>query len=392
MRSPKNPLSVWRYFKAGLKPFGRFSFWGPPSIFAVLALCFWQYSKHPEWLNTDFEQPDGVANMLGNNPNNASNPDIGLEMPLQSLSQEAQRQEEQLRLTNPLNNANINSNGDRMPGLETQKGMDKTTATANTDVLSRLTGKPAEQAKKEPESPQIFMPLVPNLNNSSAPTAPNTNSQKQNNQNPSISQIQPSSLDVLTKPKSTTLPNNALQDAMNQRSSTGAGSTSAATTSAAQQDFTERNRVNPLSQPQPTSNNFSNQPTVSQPPTQPYQPYYNNTPTQGNMGLPGLSSSSMQSSQYYDPSFNPYRNTPVQTPNLTQQAQQPSQPYQSPYLNNPVQTNPAQSSTPNSSAAPNYPSPYLNSPVQQTPPVTQNQLRQPNYSTNVVPPQYQRNY
>jgi hypothetical protein len=94
----------------------------------------------------------------------------------------------------------------------------------------------------------------------------------------------------------------------------------------------------------------------------------------------------MQSSQYYDPSFNPYRNTPVQTPNLAQQAQQPSQPYQSPYLNNPIQTNPAQSSTPN------YPSPYLNSPVQQTPPVTQNQLRQPNYSTNIVPPQYQRNY
>jgi hypothetical protein len=156
--------------------------------------------------------------------------------------------------------------------------------------------------------------------------------------------------------------------------------------------LSEQNRINPLGQSQPTSNNFSNQPTVGQPPAQPYQPYYNNVPTQGNMGLPGLSSSSMQSSQYYDPSFNPYRNTPVQTPNSAQQAQQPTQPYQSPYLNSPVQTNPAQSSTPNYSAAPNYPSPYLNSPVQQTPPVTQNQLRQPNYSTNVVPPQYQRNY
>jgi hypothetical protein len=59
-----------RYFKASLKPFARFMFWGPPSILLLLGFVIWEYKNHPEWLDMSVIQPQ-----LGENPiDNLSEP------------------------------------------------------------------------------------------------------------------------------------------------------------------------------------------------------------------------------------------------------------------------------------------------------------------------------
>jgi hypothetical protein len=78
MKSSKKALSVGRYFRARLKPFGRFAFWGPLSFIAVVSLLVWQYNQNPQWRDSNAEQPDGLEN--------SSDRDIGAEMPLQSLA------------------------------------------------------------------------------------------------------------------------------------------------------------------------------------------------------------------------------------------------------------------------------------------------------------------
>ncbi len=72
MSSPQKLNSGLRYFFANLKPLGRFTIWGPPSIVALIALCIWQYQSHPELLGsgTPLEQPDGLINGVGENINN----------------------------------------------------------------------------------------------------------------------------------------------------------------------------------------------------------------------------------------------------------------------------------------------------------------------------------
>lgn len=98
-------MSAFRYFKAGLKPLARVSVWGPPSLIALIALLYWQYRSNPEWQSTSFDQPEGVEEAIGGDPNLIENTDIGLEMPLQSIARDAERQqqEQQSNLINPSN-------------------------------------------------------------------------------------------------------------------------------------------------------------------------------------------------------------------------------------------------------------------------------------------------
>lgn len=66
MHPSKQRFSGLRYFKAGLRPFGRFIFWGPPTLVAVFLFALWQYRTHPEWLATSNEQPEGsIENLFG---------------------------------------------------------------------------------------------------------------------------------------------------------------------------------------------------------------------------------------------------------------------------------------------------------------------------------------
>jgi hypothetical protein len=372
MNSSKNPLSAFRYFKAGLKPFRKFSFWGPPSAIAIVALCYWQYRSNPAWLNTSFEQPEGVENVLSNDPTIPAEQEIGLEMPLQSIAREAQTQQaqEQLPLVDPLSPQGITS--------PTQQNESSTASGSQTLGLgSQLTPNKQDETKEDSsKTSSIFIPLMPNVKNPSSIFSNNSNSQRQNNtaNPPALSPI-----DGLMKPKPVTVTDNPLQNAMEQNATNDAASNtelnSATTPSQTQTPTSEVSGVNsrnassnPSPQPQQTNNNFSNPSTATQSLTQNSQP---------------------QPPYYYSPPGNT---------NSAQSNIPSGQGYQNPYLNAPVQTNPAQSSPQSynnaypapfpipggASQAPaqSYPNPYLNNPVPQTPQVTQNQFNQPNYTNS----------
>ena len=52
--------SFLRYLKARFQPFKKPLFWGSLGGGLLLAICIWQYSQHPEWLDTTVEQPDSL--------------------------------------------------------------------------------------------------------------------------------------------------------------------------------------------------------------------------------------------------------------------------------------------------------------------------------------------
>lgn len=372
MNSSKNSLSGLRYFKAGLKPFKKFRFWAPPSAIAIIALCYWQYRSNPAWLNTSFEQPEGVENVLSNDPSISQEQEIGLEMPLQSIAREAENQQgqEQLPLIDPLSPQGITS-----PTTEQENGQG-TASPEGTFGLDRLTQNKKGESKEESQASSIFTPLMPNIKNPSSIFSNNSNSQRQNNSAnpPALSPI-----DGLMKPKPVTVTDNPLQQAMDRTDSGDAASPTevdAATTTNQPQSpqfgASEASSSNASSQPQQTNNNFSNPSAATQPLTQnaqPQPPYYYSPP--GNANPAQSNSSPMQGYQ------NPYLNSPVQT-NPTQPS---NQSYQQPSYNNAPFPIPGGSAQVPAQAYQN-PTPYLNNPVPQTPPITQNQFNQPNYSNN----------
>lgn len=374
MNSSKNSLSAFRYIKAGLKPFRKFSFWGPPSAIAIIALCYWQYRSNPAWLNTSFEQPEGVESILSDDPSLPENQEIGLEMPLQSIARDAQNrqaQQEQLPLVDPLS----------PPGIASPTGEPNESTTASPEEtfgLGQLTQNQKDESKEESKTPSIFIPLMPNLKNPSSIFSDNSNSQKQNNSAnpPALTPI-----NGLMKPKPVTVTDNPLQNAMEQTASGDAASPTelnAATNQSPtpQSEAPNANSSDTSSQPQQTNNNnFSNPSTATQPLTQNYQPqppYY--------YSPPGNVNPAQSNSPYRQGYQNPYLNSPVQT-NPAQSSNQPNQPYQPSYNN----YNNAPFPIPGGSSqlpAQSYQNPYLNSPVPQTPQITQNQFNQPNYTNN----------
>ncbi len=53
MTHPKPSNSSFRYLIAGLKPLANVKVWGSVTIMALVAVVFWQYYHHPEWLGSD---------------------------------------------------------------------------------------------------------------------------------------------------------------------------------------------------------------------------------------------------------------------------------------------------------------------------------------------------
>jgi hypothetical protein len=399
MKSPKNTLSVWRYFKAGLKPMGRFAFWGPLSVAAVAGILWWQYSQHPEWSGTAFEQPNGVNDVLGENSGDPNNPDIGLEMPLQSIAKDAQTQQQQLpglQLQTP--NSNV-------APLTTAKENNKTTS--GNDVLSQLSGKKENnESKKDSEESSIFLPLLPTVKDPSALVTTNNknnNAQNQSDRANSNQREDSALVDGLVKTKPVTVSESPLQQAVQQQvrsvNGTNTNATSTEQTSATEQSAT--NRTNNNTRQSDATNRDRRNSSAPQQIDEPFRTrgvntgYANQTATQPN-------SSYSQNYQSDRPSYNNY---PVQI-NPTQPNSAPAQttnPYQSPYLNSPVQPNQTQQfpqssqnpyssnflqANPNQSQTQSYQSPYLNTPVQQNQPA---QVNQPNYNNSTLnSPQVQR--
>jgi hypothetical protein len=358
MNPNKKTLSVFRYFKAGLKPLTRVSVWGPPSVIAIVALLIWQYLSHPQWQSTSLDQPEGVENAIGGDPNLADNPDIGLEMPLQSIARDAQRQQQQPNLTNPT-----------IPGIPPSpllgnKGNLEEGASDPT-LLGRST-KQKTESKDDSNSSQIFMPLLPGVKNPSLVIPGQKNTQRQNNLVDSSTQ---SPINGLVKPKPVTVVGNPLQDAMGQVFTNPAPTQTAPNTSPNTAPATSNSNGNTTtgttqagaSNTSQANGGYYNPSSTAQPPVNTYQPLQNPTPvrqaSQSNLFPPVAPA-------------NPYTyiNSPVVQPNSQPVApvvgQQPLQPVQNPYINSPVTANQA-------------PTGYINSPVQQAPQISPNQLNEP---------------
>ncbi|MCU0535742.1 MAG: hypothetical protein MUD14_17770 [Hydrococcus sp. Prado102] len=352
MNSNKNPLSAFRYFKAGLKPLTRVSVWGPPSVIALVALLYWQYRSNPAWQSTSFDQPAGVENAVGGDPNITQNTDIGLEMPLQSIARDAENQQ-QSTLLNP-----TNPNITPPPLLGTQGNVE---GNGDPTLLGRST-KPKTESKDTSNSSEIFMPLLPGVKNPSLVIPGQTNSKRQNNLVDSSVQ---SPINGLVKPKPVTVVGNPLQDAMGQvftnpnpaSTQTTPNTSPTANSNSEFGNTTGTNQIEASNQSSQTNGGFSNPSSVAQPPVNPNQPFYNqpfNNPAPiGQVNRPQPTAPA-----------NPYTyiNSPVVQPGAV--TQPPLQPAQTPYLNAPVSANQA-------------PTGYINAPVQQAPQISPNQLNQP---------------
>jgi hypothetical protein len=358
MNPNKNPISAFRYFKAGLKPLARVSVWGPPSLIALIALLYWQYRSNPEWQSTSFDQPEGVENAIGGDPNLTDNTDIGLEMPLQSIARDAENRQQQQQsnlLTNPTNPVGTPPS----PLLGTQGNLE---GASNPNFLGRST-KPKNESNDTSNSSEIFMPLLPGVKNPSLVIPGQTNRQRQNNLVDSSVQ---SPINGLVKPKPVTVVGNPLQDAMGQvftnpapTQTQTAPNTSPTTSNSEFGNTTNTNGTTQFEaseQASQANGGFSNSSFGAQPPVDPYQPFRNPTPNR-RVGQSNLF-------QPIAPANNPYTyiNSPVQ-PNAP--AQPPLQPAQTPYINAPVPANQAPTGS------------YINAPVQQAPQISPNQLNQP---------------
>lgn len=64
MKLEKSNSSSFRYFLAGLQPFGSVLFWGPLTFFGLCFFLIWQYQNNPEWLSEIIEQPETIEDML----------------------------------------------------------------------------------------------------------------------------------------------------------------------------------------------------------------------------------------------------------------------------------------------------------------------------------------
>jgi hypothetical protein len=377
MKSSKKALSVGRYFRARLKPLGRFAFWGPLSFLAVASLLVWQYSQNPQWRNSTAEQPDGLEN--------SSDRDIDAEMPLQSLEQDAQRQQREsgvdfqnaINGQTPLNNSSEKTDRTSNP-------------TGSTLEQITRTQKNNQQKDAKAESSSIFLPLMPGVDTNALPLTSKKTTNKNEPKNSTQSSDRSALINGLIEPKPVTVTENPLQDAMSQqfRSNTNSPTTATqnnttGTTSTTTNNLQTNRGVESVTSPQVTgqTNSLPGQTTIPQPYSQSYPSPYKSVPNQISPAQPstlGQQQSTMPTYQY------PYVNSPVQTNSVQQPVQS-----QTPYINSPVTTNPTGVGNPvgtnqTQTNTQSYPSPYLNSPVQTTSPVTPTQNVQPNYNNNVV--------
>lgn len=77
MKLSSRKQSSWRYFVAGLKPFGRFMFWGPLCLLGSIAFSVWYYQNNPQLLGGVLEQREPPAeNLLDSQVNSPNNPNL----------------------------------------------------------------------------------------------------------------------------------------------------------------------------------------------------------------------------------------------------------------------------------------------------------------------------
>lgn len=323
MKASKQTPATLRYFKASLKPFRNFWFWGPPLILAVGGLGIWHYQTHPEWLDMTTVQPppgqnpiddsseqiDNSANL--NNPGADSNP-LDNTQTNGGASQPSLTGDSQNKNWQDLYKGQLKQNPDiLMPSSSGNK--DTQNPSQPKDVLEQLTKKP---------NGQLFPPLIPT---SSA-------------NRPASEPIKPREL-TLAKPSG----GNPLGEAIDKLPSVDysrSGSQS--------QTFTGTNTGISVNQPPSVNNNYPGQgvQVPQQVPT--YQSPYNPYP-----------SVQTQTPTYQSP-YNPYPSVPTQVPT-----------YQSPYGAN----NYSGTAAPVPQTSVN---PYSTNPYQyQTPPVQGQQIISP---------------
>ncbi|HAC62326.1 MAG TPA: hypothetical protein DCF68_02015 [Cyanothece sp. UBA12306] len=149
MRSPKQSSSSFRYFVAGLKPFGSLVFLAPIGIISIVALTLWQYELHPEWLGTTSPPGPDLNEGLPNNLDNSINgQNSAINSPI-----------------SPSNDSLSLENNDRDLPLPKSLDLDDPETPVAPRNLSELT--PLSESNNQNNNvskrklPQLFQPLLP---------------------------------------------------------------------------------------------------------------------------------------------------------------------------------------------------------------------------------------
>ncbi|WP_013324663.1 hypothetical protein [Gloeothece verrucosa] len=143
MKFSKTNSSSYRYFLAGLQPFGKLIFWGPLAVVGLLCFGVWQYNSNPEWLSRFEEQPPTLEDSWAESQ-------IDFTTPPQSQTPSSVEQ---------LDEKNLESS-------------DPKTLTRNTDLPYYLlpnknstnrqaTGESSAANKNSPQKSSLFDPMIP---------------------------------------------------------------------------------------------------------------------------------------------------------------------------------------------------------------------------------------
>ncbi|MEA5533619.1 hypothetical protein [Crocosphaera sp. XPORK-15E] len=326
MSQPKPPSSSFRYFIAGLKPLGKVTVLVPLGIVAVVALSFWQYSQHPEWL---IDSPSANFGETGDEVGN--NLDIGVNL------QDLPATTDQL----PLNPNALNPDSPQAPGelpLNNPVGVPNSEnfLTPN-GLINPLNQQPSEQTASEnanPQQSQQFQPLIPSLKNLGS-LFPSMSPSKSSSQPIKIPDLEP--LKIGTNQDNAL--KNALDDVFSQQAP--ASDSNPAPRSVGDSIPTLPRQPQP-SFPTPSTIRSSEQPAAPQP----YRNPYANSPAPPYQTPYNPSYSNPQSQPYQSPYNNPY-------------SVSPPQPYSNPYGNGmapaPTPVYPQPSQPVNGYNQPNYP-------------------------------------
>ena len=337
---PQKIPSVFRYFTASLKPFGRFLFWGPPSLILLAILCYWQYRNHPEWLAGVLEPATETS------ANRSDTVDLSKEE-TEALLGNLDRANQSFLLNPkdqnfsslPLGDLNLNNSG--------KKGSKSKNPTSAAN--------PLQGTQDKQKLPSLFPPLMPNLKD--AQTSAASASQPTNSLLPS-----PEQNSLLNSP-STSTAQNSLQKAIANTLSIPrtTGSDRASTPTSGIPSFGQPAAIQVPSQSSPLPYyTYGGQVTPIQPSTQSSQaPYYNyggqitpiQPPTQSPQSAPYYGYGGQGYTQPYT-SPQPYR--AYQAPSYSYGGQSYAQPYPVPsysYGNSLSPLPPTQVNQPNSSPA-----------------------------------------
>ncbi len=171
MTHPKPSNSSFRYLIAGLKPLANVKVWGSVTIMALIAVVFWQYYHHPEWLGSD-QLPtstiDGeVEAEIGNSV------DIGVTV--QDLEQNRLNSQGFSQAPSQLKNSFVDQ------PFNPSQGKKRSSENNLNNSLLFPSGDGDNSEFNQPKSSIKFEPLMPNVKNLGSlfpPLAPSKNADK----------------------------------------------------------------------------------------------------------------------------------------------------------------------------------------------------------------------